>query len=128
MRKIRYIRVHHSGTDNWFVHAWKSRVTYDYIIAPTGRIQDRYKPYGDCLDICLVGDFDLEPPPDRQMAVLIAVCLAWCRSLGLGCMSVLGYGEWVHRHEGPTHITCPGVFMPVSVMRTRIGRGLAATI
>ena len=75
------------------------------------------------LGVCVVGNFDLTPPPIQTLFFLRDLCFAWMVNYGIPASRVLGHRDvglmagfdW--RKKGPTGIrefkTCPGSLFPM---------------
>lgn len=70
------------------------------------------------LGVCLIGNFMVGPPTDKQWHTLVDVCARLCRRYQLGPEAVLGHGE-LH----PT--ACPGTSLSMDHLRSEIGARLA---
>jgi N-acetyl-anhydromuramyl-L-alanine amidase AmpD len=58
------------------------------------------------IGICLVGNFEKEPPTPKQMVALERLVLALCRRYGIGLDAVIGHGEL-------KNTKCPGRLFPM---------------
>jgi len=70
------------------------------------------------IGICLVGDFDIAPPPEEQLELALKLCEWLCVEFEIPPSRVIG-----HREAAPWK-TCPGLKFPLEEFRTRLAERL----
>ena len=89
-----------------------------------GRMPDRVGAH--CVDggmnhtslgVCLVGNFDLTPPPQDQWDKAVEVVSSYCRLLLIPAENVRGHREYSDK-------TCPGLLFDLDKFRAEIDRRL----
>lgn len=119
------IRRYHVEVNNWNdigYHAVVEKVADRYIAIP-GRpltVQGAHCPGQNnvALGMCLVGNFELEAPPDGQLDEAASILAGWCIRFGIDVTEIKTHREF-------RETACPGSLFPINDLRARVARILA---
>ena len=123
MHRVHKARGMKNGLAYHFVISNGSRKAYDGEIYIGGRWVGQLdgghmKKLSDnksSIGICLIGNFELRAPTEKQLKSLEGLCEFLMKKCGLSPSQVT-----THKVHHPNHTVCPGKFFPLSEIRKRI--------
>ncbi len=143
--KVEYLIIHHSATKDGRTNDWKAIKNYHININKWNdvgyhygieKINDSYtiqKGRSESipgahtkeqnmnkrsLGICVVGNFDLQEPPERAFYLLVALCTQLCKKYKLSSNKIRPHNEFNKSK------TCPGLKMDMNKLREEVAKNL----